>query len=309
MEIYSVERLAASNISRLVYLYKVVFHQKITVAFLLQKYDTKIFGTDFIGFIALNQSNLPIAFYGVIPCLVRWEGKVILAAQSSDTMTHPNFQRQGLFHSLAIKTYALAKENGIQFIFGFPNQNSYPGFVKLQWQFTPNALQLFKLKTGLPGFGKLMSRIPILKRVYDRYIRRVLGVHDFQSIDLFQPDFSYGINHDQLFLNYKRYHKTYYKEIENSLLWLKIEGRLHIGFAKIKNSPSPILFIRKLKWLAISLGCKEVVLMTSKNSVLYNLLSQHIQPLDAFPVGFFNLSQEPIAFENIQFEYCDLDIF
>ena len=309
MEIYSVERLTAANIGRLVYLYKEVFNQKITVNFLLQKYDTKIFGTEFIGFIALTQSNLPMAFYGVIPCLVQWEGKVILAAQSSDTMTHPNFQRQGLFHTLAMKTYALAKENGIQFIFGFPNQNSYPGFVKLQWQFTTNALQLFKLNTGIPGFGKLMSRIPILKQVYNQYVRRMLGVHNFQFIEVFQPDFTYGIKHDSLFLDYKGYHKTYFKKIENGLLWLKVEGKLHIGFAKLKNSPTPIFFIRKLKWLAISLGCKEVVLMTSKNSELYNLLSQHVQPSDAFPVGFYNLSHEPFAFEKMHFEYCDLDIF
>ena len=67
MEIYSVERLTAANIGRLVYLYKEVFHQKITGNFLLQKYDTKIFGTEFIGFIAFTQSNLPMAFYGVIP--------------------------------------------------------------------------------------------------------------------------------------------------------------------------------------------------------------------------------------------------
>ena len=154
-----------------------------------------------------------------------------------------------------------------------------------------------------------MSRIPILKQVYNQYIRRMLGAHDFQSSSVFQPDFAYGIKHDSLFLNYKRYHKTYSKQIESALLWLKVDGKLQIGFVKIKNSPSPTSFIRKLKWLAISLGCKEVVLMTSKHSALYNLLNQHVQPSDAFPVGFYNLSDEPFAFEKMRFEYCDLDIF
>ena len=59
----------------------------------------------------------------------------VLAAQSIDTMTHPRSQGKGVFTKLANACYGIAKERGIQLLYGFPNPSSYPGFVrKLGWK-------------------------------------------------------------------------------------------------------------------------------------------------------------------------------
>jgi len=65
---------------------------------------------------------------------MRINGKEGLASHSQDTMTHPDFRRQGIFEELANRTYQQAAKAGLQLAYGFPNRYSYPGLVsKLSW--------------------------------------------------------------------------------------------------------------------------------------------------------------------------------
>jgi hypothetical protein len=75
------------------------------------------------------------AFYGVIPEYYIINGKKELIYQSMDTMTHPDFQRKGLFTKLANQTYDhIRATTGKLTVFGFPGETSYPGFIKkLDW--------------------------------------------------------------------------------------------------------------------------------------------------------------------------------
>src|SRR4051812_15607814 len=126
MHNYRVERLSQENILHLISLYERAFRIKIQKEYLDTKYNTAKFGASHIGYICFSSHDRPIAYYGVIPSLVKIDGKEMLAAQSADTMTDPDYQRQGLFVALAGKTYELAQREGIQFIYGFPNEASAP---------------------------------------------------------------------------------------------------------------------------------------------------------------------------------------
>lgn len=75
--------------------------------------------------------------YALWPVALRVGGEVVLGAQSLDTMTHPEFRGQGMFPRLAAACYEMAAEQGIRVLYGFPNANSYSGFVrKLNWDHT-----------------------------------------------------------------------------------------------------------------------------------------------------------------------------
>ena len=75
--------------------------------------------------------------YSLWPVNLKIMGKRVLGAQSMDTMSHPNYRGQGIFTLLAKECYLIAKERGVKVLYGFPNQNSYPGFVKkLGWTHT-----------------------------------------------------------------------------------------------------------------------------------------------------------------------------
>lgn len=72
--------------------------------------------------------------YAIVPVLIKIDSETITCAQSLDTMTHPDYRRQGMFEILAKETYGKASKMGIHIIHGFPNEFSYPGFMrKLDW--------------------------------------------------------------------------------------------------------------------------------------------------------------------------------
>ncbi len=78
-------------------------------------------------------------FYTVWPARVRLGQEVVLAGQSMDTMTHPDYQGRGIFIRLAKACYDLAASRGYELLYGFPNPANYPGFVRrLNWDHTGN---------------------------------------------------------------------------------------------------------------------------------------------------------------------------
>ena len=87
-----------------------------------------------VGFVAHHEGNVA-GFYGVIPEYFMVDGEKTLIYQSMDTMTHPDYQRQGLFTGLATKTFEhLIERDGEVFVIGFPGMNSYRGLIKSGWK-------------------------------------------------------------------------------------------------------------------------------------------------------------------------------
>jgi hypothetical protein len=124
--------------------------------------------------------------YAVSPRRVWFCGGELLAALSLDTMTHPDYGRQGIFSASAEACYARMIERGFAFVYGFPNANSIHGFEKyLRWKTvmpTPvhvKALDVGDLvagKLGRPELGpvlskasRLLSRTPAL---VDEWVER-----------------------------------------------------------------------------------------------------------------------------------------
>jgi GNAT superfamily N-acetyltransferase len=75
--------------------------------------------------------------YALWPTRMRLGSSVVLGAQSLDTMTHPDYRGQGMFTILAEHCMKCAADRGVEMLYGFPNENSYAGFVrKLDWDCT-----------------------------------------------------------------------------------------------------------------------------------------------------------------------------
>lgn len=78
-----------------------------------------------------------VGLYALWPLDLRIGGEVVPGAQSLDTMTHPAYRGQGMFPKLATVCMDLAASRGVRVLYGFPNANSYGGFVrKLNWDHT-----------------------------------------------------------------------------------------------------------------------------------------------------------------------------
>ena len=70
------------------------------------------------------------AHYVTVPLRARLEGRSVRGLLSLNTATALEFQGKGLFTALAEATYARAREQGFQFVVGFANANSTPGFLR-----------------------------------------------------------------------------------------------------------------------------------------------------------------------------------
>jgi len=92
-----------------------------------------------------------VAFYGIVPVRMRVDGQDVVAAQSLDSMTHPAYQRRGLFARLGQWAYRETCHD-IPLVFGFPNENALPPRVsRLGW------MQL----RPVPRFGLLLRDPPL----------------------------------------------------------------------------------------------------------------------------------------------------
>lgn len=80
-----------------------------------------------------KDGNKVIASDCLMPVPLVVKGKDYLAAWSIKTMTHPEYQRQGIFRAMTEHNIAQAREQGIDVILGFANSNSYPGYKKFGW--------------------------------------------------------------------------------------------------------------------------------------------------------------------------------
>lgn len=61
-------------------------------------------------------------------------GENILAGRAVDTAIHPSYQGKGLFTKLTKKLLEQVQQDGFQFIFNSPNNQSLPGYLKMGWE-------------------------------------------------------------------------------------------------------------------------------------------------------------------------------
>jgi hypothetical protein len=304
---YAIERISLANLHHVQTLYRAAFRKRVSLDFLRKKYSTKFTGAEVIGYLAFAPDRLPAAFYAVFPCFFRINGESVLAAQSGDTMTHPLHRRQGLFFRLALETYALAKENDILFVFGFPNKYSFPGLVKLGWKFHEAHMKLFKLKANPIAFAKITTRITLLKDVYRNALENKYPISSPERI--FLHDSHDGVIKGKDFLDYKGYSNSYFIEIEQVPVWIKLNSTLKIGYVDLRKITSFENFLKKLKRIAFRSGCSHVVFLTTTNTPLHTILHYFAPAEESFPVGFYKLTDRQLNFSNVQFDYCDIDIF
>src|SRR4051812_37139083 len=111
---FSIVRLDANKLKDLEILYKAVHHQKLSKSYLLKKYNTAYTGAQYIGYIAYDREKIAVAYFGVIPCFIQFNDRIILSAQAADAMTHPEYRYKGFFVELAKKTFDLCRTTGIQ---------------------------------------------------------------------------------------------------------------------------------------------------------------------------------------------------
>jgi len=308
---YQVVRLSKNNIADMARLHNAVYGTTVAENYFEKKYDTAYTGVENVGFIAYNADNLPIAFYGVIPCFIQHKNKIILVAQSADTMTHPQYRYKGMFVELSNITFDLCKELSILLVFGFPNQNSYHGAVtKLGWQMA-DTMACFNIDIKSFPLESLCNKIVILKKMYQAYCRFILKKFlldvDGISNSVLKDDWA-GIYRSNNYLQYKTYSSTKVISLANANIWASNKHGIMIGDMENVNEENFTLVIDKLRKLARKMGIKNIQFHCSTNISLYKLFLAQFKSTPSYPVLFQDFGSA-ISPEKIKFTFADIDIF
>ena len=227
-------------------------------------FDTEKFGAAKIAYLALDKGR-PAGFYGVFPVRMNYFGKEITVAQSGSTMTHPDYQGLGLFTTLAKMCYDLAKSEGIKFVFGWPNKNSYPGFKKkLAWQ-EMGSLKKFSSRQLTIPLSRAASRFGFLSGLYRAYCAAILFFYKKydEGFEIPEVDRTVYIPRSTDYLAYKNVNHPVLIKILDVKVIFKIDSGMRIGDMTECSPEKFSRVLKKLKKLAFFLGASEISFLTS----------------------------------------------
>src|SRR5690606_37869253 len=74
-----------------------------------------------VSCMAVSPDGKDAAVYSIMKVRVLFQGREVVASQSIDTLTDLHHRGKGLFFKLASATYDAANDDGIEFVYGFPN--------------------------------------------------------------------------------------------------------------------------------------------------------------------------------------------
>lgn len=107
--------------------------------------------------------------------------------QPCDTVTHPNSQGQGLFKRLTLACLEVVDEDAV--MINFPNNNSFPAYLKLGWQVLSDNRRLFTFR--LIQSGKRIDSLVAdlgesLPEEYVTYLDWRFGKHSFTDYNIWK---------------------------------------------------------------------------------------------------------------------------
>jgi len=118
--------------SKILELFKLTFNKQMSPDYWNWRFASNPAGRQMIE-LAWDGATLA-GHYAVSPVKMSINGRESLTALSMTTMTHPDYRKRGIFVTLAQSLYRRLDKEGVVGVWGFPNDNSYHGFMaKLNW--------------------------------------------------------------------------------------------------------------------------------------------------------------------------------
>ena len=95
---------------------------------------------------------------------MRWEfeheGRVRRGVRAVDTETHPDYQGRGIFSTLTRAGLDEMRDDGVDYVFNTPNDNSRPGYLKMGWQTVGRLPVSVRMRSPSSALRVLRARVP-----------------------------------------------------------------------------------------------------------------------------------------------------
>lgn len=150
--------------------------------------------------VAMNDKDEAVGIRPTIIMNLKYYDQVIKAGMNVDVMTHPQYQRRGIFSTLVKKSYNKLKKSDVNFVYTFPNEQSFPGYERsLHWtkiSTIPLLIKPVNMKNLLSKYiknNKVCSILSPFVTLGSKFYFRVKGDNgedlDFKRINNFNKDF------------------------------------------------------------------------------------------------------------------------
>ena len=308
---YHIKPLSKQNLKDVQYLYRKVFNNKVNLYFVTKKFDTSYLRKNYFGHLAYY-NNEPVAFHGAIPVAMTYNKKTELAAQYGDAMTIKEHTGKGLFTKLGKLTDTLLQQEGITFVWGFPNQNSQYGYLhKLDWQYKTR-MHGFKIKTSKLPIEKVLQKTILTKKMYQQYIEKVFLQYKVDEIingSVFIEDNVVTVKRDKDYFTYKNFTNNFCVKISETLFWIKINNGVLVGDIKTKSKNHFYDSLKTLKKIAAHCGIQQIIFQSPPNTLIYNFLTNsNCEHFESWIIGYKNFNSA-FPLENLKLTFGDLDTF
>jgi hypothetical protein len=295
---YIISRIRHEDFPGLAEIFRKVYHRPVSNNYFEKKLATGHTGLDNAGFIASSSHGEMMAALCMVPCTVLLNGRNIKAAQLTDGMTDSGHRRNGLFGELVKANLELAKQSGIELLFGFPNLDSFQALLKNGWE---EQQQLDRFV------------IPVKRSAYWLF-RRLTGLKRLQSgegpgnIHSVIKDGFDGIERNQDYITYKLSLNNYgLVKKADSRAWVKTGPDLSIGDMEVEDEGFETL-LKQVYREAAKHGAINIHFQCSRGSRLHYLFGKRYRAIPSFPVVIKKINPD-LNVERIKFTYADIDIF
>jgi hypothetical protein len=123
------EQLNETHIEAFQRLIYQVYKKNVSAETIRNKYISFVDDKEWIAILAFAGDE-PVAFAGNIITPMIYKGQRVLSGHLVDSMTSPTFMAKGLYTSVVNKNIELLQKRGVQFVWGFANQNSEAAATK-----------------------------------------------------------------------------------------------------------------------------------------------------------------------------------
>jgi GNAT superfamily N-acetyltransferase len=312
---FVIRKLCAENIADFCNLFFSVFGKKLDEQAVINKHLNCDGPTKYLGFLAYDKlTNEPASYYGVFPSYISYHNQQYLCVQSGDVMTHPQFQKQGLFVQLATITFEYCKSIGIDVMFAMPNEQSLPLFLKhLNFQQLSSFQNLSFIENRFE-LNRVFSKSKVGHAIQFAFLKLIIKLctskgDTFENSNQLSPALAY-LMHTPNYFQLKDNSKNLFVKINNVNIWLRIT-QYHIIIVDMSAGADvhKTQIINRLRLITKLSGFRFLAFGATPNTYLLNQLTDlSITKSKGYNFVALNLSTK-IPVNDIALLNADADVF
>ena len=307
---YTIVRLDANNLHHLQALSLAVWGSTSTEEILYLKYYHPESEHAFLGYFAFDSDGIAVAFQGACRLVMAYKEAAEIVAQSIDIMTHPDHRGKGLLYYVANKTYQLCKEKGIIAVMGYANQNSLPILTQKFGFKVEDQLQAYRIDIPTFPLEQASLKIPFFKKIYQAYANWIFANYKIP----YQIPYSFSkkefpiLLREGTLIEYKQARGVFSLQIEQTILWVKINRGLFIGDMQCPNEAEWLRVVQILKRCCFWAGIRAIHFQSCRGTKEAAYFDKHYPAFESLPLCYLDFgSSFPI--ERYKSTFGDIDIF